>query len=161
MKTGLALLWLRFHWPNYRQQQLHRKDRCERHMGQNESPSIPGARKRTRAHASARLPAVLLHISSVPCFKFVMREKVIFTPDCVRDLFQGRRSGQLVDAVPSSVSCHRKCRQHCGSCDCLAMPPMRRKDVLKLDVFVTVALWGITSQIYSCFYAKSENDVEN
>lgn len=41
------------------------------------------------------LPATLLHLSSVPCLKFVMREKVIFTAGCVRDLFKAFVRGSL------------------------------------------------------------------
>lgn len=38
---------------------------------------------------------MLLHLSSVPCFKFVMRGKVIFTPGCVQDLFKAFIQGSL------------------------------------------------------------------
>lgn len=67
----------------------------------NESPPVSGL-------LSTPPSASLLHMSSVPCFKFVMRGKSYFyTKLCMRP-FHGIIQGTFFDAVFSPVSCHGK-----------------------------------------------------
>lgn len=98
MKIHLGLRWLCYHRPKYLKHQLDgQKASCveEMHISQPKKERNKKMSPSSWSAAHKPLPATLLHLSSVPCLKFVMREKVIFTAGCVRDLFKAFVRGSL------------------------------------------------------------------
>lgn len=96
------------------------------------------------------LSAALPHKCSAPRFKFVLREKVIFTLGCVQDLFKALVQGSLsMPFLRLSAAAESK-----GSAVDAVVAGW---SVLKLDIFVTVCQQGKTNKNRWCFYVKSRD----
>lgn len=106
---------------------------CGRNAHQPKRKS-PSSQSTERTH----LLAVLLHISSVPCFKFFMREKVIFTPSCVRDFFEVFIQGSWL----MRILCLSPAIESKGNTVdiVIAWRCPQQELVLKLDIFFTLFL---------------------